>query len=326
MKTIIILCVFCVGVLQAAGGMLSPYKTGKVTVRVIDENNQAIFDATAGIGFSKNKPLGKEWGTLPFSMRGQTDSNGVFSAEAEGNPSISCSARKEGYYPTLGAKFLFTNSILGRWQPWNPTVTVVLRKIGNPIPMFARRVETMMPVLNEPAGFDLEAGDWVSPYGKGQVADFIFTMKQRYVAWEDFDIKLVVSFQNKFDGMKNFSNELFGGSLLKHERHAPDGGYMSDWTVEVGNNPVAGRKGMTEEKNKYLIFRVRTKLDENGNIKEAKYGRTTGNFNITGYAVKNPTFSFTYYLNPTPNDRNLEFDPKRNLFKNLGTFEEVSEP
>lgn len=33
-----------------------------------------------------------------------------------------------------------------------------------------------------------------------------------------------------------------------------------------------------------------------------------------------------YYLNPTPNDRNMEFDPKRNLLTGLTPFEEVSEP
>lgn len=35
---------------------------------------------------------------------------------------------------------------------------------------------------------------------------------------------------------------------------------------------------------------------------------------------------FTYYLNPTPNDRNIEFDPKRNLFTNLSSSEEVRDP
>jgi hypothetical protein len=25
--------------------------------------------------------------------------------------------------------------------------------------------------------------------------------------------------------------------------------------------------------------------------------------------------SFTYYFNPTPNDRNIEFDPEQNLFE-----------
>jgi hypothetical protein len=35
---------------------------------------------------------------------------------------------------------------------------------------------------------------------------------------------------------------------------------------------------------------------------------------------------FKYYLNPTPNDRNIEFDPKQNLLKKLNEFEGVSEP
>lgn len=35
---------------------------------------------------------------------------------------------------------------------------------------------------------------------------------------------------------------------------------------------------------------------------------------------------FTYYLNPTPNDRNVEFDPKRNLFTNLKSDERVTAP
>jgi hypothetical protein len=38
------------------------------------------------------------------------------------------------------------------------------------------------------------------------------------------------------------------------------------------------------------------------------------------------TLSMTYYLNPTPNDRNLEFDPKKNLFTDLKPDERVYEP
>ena len=35
---------------------------------------------------------------------------------------------------------------------------------------------------------------------------------------------------------------------------------------------------------------------------------------------------FTYYLNPTPNDRNMEFDPTRNLLTGLKEAEKVSVP
>lgn len=34
----------------------------------------------------------------------------------------------------------------------------------------------------------------------------------------------------------------------------------------------------------------------------------------------------SYYLNPTINDRNVEFDPKQNLIKNLKPLEQVKEP
>lgn len=34
----------------------------------------------------------------------------------------------------------------------------------------------------------------------------------------------------------------------------------------------------------------------------------------------------TYYFNPAVNDRNLEFDPKRNLFNNLKLEEQVRNP
>ena len=35
---------------------------------------------------------------------------------------------------------------------------------------------------------------------------------------------------------------------------------------------------------------------------------------------------FKYYLNPTPNDRDVEFDPKHNLLTNLKFDEGVSQP
>ena len=47
---------------------------------------------------------------------------------------------------------------------------------------------------------------------------------------------------------------------------------------------------------------VSTVLDANGNVKSALYGKIYGDF-----------MKFTYYLNPTPNSRNMEFDPKNNL-------------
>jgi hypothetical protein len=45
-----------------------------------------------------------------------------------------------------------------------------------------------------------------------------------------------------------------------------------------------------------------------------------------GTRAAKPEVGFTYYLNPMPNDRNVEFDPKRNLFTNLKPEEQVAAP
>ena len=67
--------------------------------------------------------------------------------------------------------------------------------------------------------------------------------------------------------------------------------------------------------NRNYFFRVRTAKDHEGNIVSAHYGKIYGDF-----------MQFTYYLNPTPNDRNIEFDPKQNLLGGLQSFEQVSAP
>jgi hypothetical protein len=70
------------------------------------------------------------------------------------------------------------------------------------------------------------------------------------------------------------------------------------------------------------FFRVRTILDKDGNIESALYGKIHGDFQLDHHG----NIGFTYYLNPTPNDRNVEFDPKQNLFKNLPSSEQVRQP
>jgi hypothetical protein len=56
-------------------------------------------------------------------------------------------------------------------------------------------------------------------------------------------------------------------------------------------------------------------LDENGNVKNALYGKIYGDF-----------MQFKYFLNPMANDLNIEFDPKRNLLGGLQSVEQVGDP
>ena len=62
-------------------------------------------------------------------------------------------------------------------------------------------------------------------------------------------------------------------------------------------------------------FRVRTQIDKDGNVMSALYGKLYSEFP-----------KLHYYLNPNDNDRNVEFDPRQNLFVNLPKEERQSEP
>jgi hypothetical protein len=60
-----------------------------------------------------------------------------------------------------------------------------------------------------------------------------------------------------------------------------------------------------------FFLRTRVKRDQKGQIISANYSKFIGRMNVmanTGW------IEFFYYFNPTPNDRNLEFDPDKNLF------------
>jgi len=52
-----------------------------------------------------------------------------------------------------------------------------------------------------------------------------------------------------------------------------------------------------------------------GNIGGVHYGKIYGD-----------SMQFSYYLNPSSNDRNIEFDPKQNLLCGLQSFEQVTAP
>ena len=73
----------------------------------------------------------------------------------------------------------------------------------------------------------------------------------------------------------------------------------------------------SKKKDKFVCFRIRTKLDENGQVVGGYYGKIYGDifFLPNSYgAVIVAIPQFLYYLNPNPLDRNLEWDGDTNLF------------
>ena len=73
------------------------------------------------------------------------------------------------------------------------------------------------------------------------------------------------------------------------------------------------------------FFRVRT-VEQNGRIIAANYGKITGDIGIDPRDSKTCLIAFTYYFNPTSLDRNIEWDPKRNLLQGLSREEMPTAP
>ena len=67
------------------------------------------------------------------------------------------------------------------------------------------------------------------------------------------------------------------------------------------------------DENKCFCFRIRTKFDDKGNVVEGYYGKIYGDVVMKWSYLGVSRVGFLYYLNPTPNDRNLEWDMKNNL-------------
>ena len=141
------------------------------------------------------------------------------------------------------------------------------------------------------------------------------------------------SFEMRFgelEGIQIVSENYSKYSQMKMPHLAPDGGYINTFLREENSHRD---KKFREGIGYFLRTRV---VKEGDKIISAHYGKllTDIGFDPRGsrwYAKKGElksfaTISFTYYFNPTSNDRNLEFDTKKNLFKNLDSTERVNEP
>ena len=69
------------------------------------------------------------------------------------------------------------------------------------------------------------------------------------------------------------------------------------------------------QSNEYIAFKSRIKRDADGSIIGAHYGKFYSGIEFMRGLGEYVGVGFLYYFNPTPNDRNLEFDGKNNLFK-----------
>lgn len=293
-----------------------------VSVRVVGEDATPIAGATVGAGFELPYAVNQPYRAT--TREAVTDESGTVAFEERTSGQVSYGAVKDGYYRTIGEGINFTPQI-SAGEKLAAERTLVLREIGDPVQMYARKVALEAPALDGPAGFDLEVGEWVEPYGRGKTADFVFTLHREWTDRKNFDVQLTLTFANPGDGIQAIEESLQYGSEFKLPRAAPESGYGRQLQTSISRKP--GKSVHKEARgDRSYLYRVRTVLDEDGKVVSALYGKLRGDITLDPINSKTATIRFTYYLNPTPNDRNLEFDPERNLFQDLSTFEQVEKP
>lgn len=289
-------------------------------VRVIDEDGVPLSDVPVSVSFSRKEG----------NVAGYTDEEGVFMHQAPMSEGIGFSVELDGYYRSGGMLPDPKGVEFGRWQPWGQIDEVMLRKIENPIPMYAvKRIKIELPELEKSCGYDLFKGDWVAPWGEGEQSDIIFEAVSETREPLDYYRKLTIRFSGEHDGLivtehpkapRNYSQFVM-------DRYAPEGGYSSEYIIERHRTETEIFKPGNLDFGYY--FRVRTRTNEDGEIEESYYGKIKEPFKImpAGKNLERIAVRFGYYLNPNSNDRNLEFKKGSSLFEGTGIYSdrEISE-
>lgn len=252
-----------------------------------------------------------------------TDSQGKASIAGKPFAEVYVSVAKQGYYKHL---YEFKNGYFDKrkdkwvFQPKHD-VTLVLREKVNPIPMYVWDTREMAcpASTNEWFGYDMLLGEYMPPHGNGKTEDVRF-FAELVIRDLDYLRRVTVRFVGEHNGVVGIDDKnICDQSNLKLPYNAPQHGYQQQEFVvkrfRIPPEDVLFCETSTGTTN--CFFRIRSKADENGNFIEGLYGKTVGlpDFQNDRRLQHMSEFTFCYYVNPTPNDLNVEFDPKRNLMK-----------
>lgn len=294
----------------------------KATFKFTNQNGEPVANLPISFGLSRTT-----------GIRGETDADGVFVGEGPAHDtylliaaSFKNSELNKKYY-----RFQYEKRIAdwknypkdGKWKPWNETHNFIIKEKINPIPMYAinpANFKSNIPIIDKWIGYDLELNDWLAPFGSGVMADFECCLSLTYCKEEFLTQSLKIRFPYSEAGcyfMKKDLGHAFPSTYHANEKH--------DYDREIAFSKVylfsheqfrfSSNDSHLLEKDDYIVFRTRTKVDDDGNLIEARYGKIYGpiNFNFllkpTGEII-HKSVQMSYHLNPNINDTNLECNRK----------------
>lgn len=184
-------------------------------------------------------------------------------------------------------------------------------------------------------GYDAELLELMPPLGQGKHTDFTIKVTSVFRGFEDANLErsavvevnrglhtmdegkvrygnwthsVTYRFPNKGDGII-LSPQFWPYCKLTMPQKAPEEGYAPELTLTEEDRQTAFRPDLAHcrelMKNNGMFLRIRTQLDKDGNVVSAHYAKIVSPLGAGS--------GFKIFYNPTPNDRNLEYDLKTNL-------------
>lgn len=290
-----------------------------VKFKVIDYNGNPISNANVCVRTFKKWIPGDNFGTsIDMDVRGKTDTNG------ETTVSFPCKSLQfeygvgaVGYYNAYSDKDVhFARAGSGftlRQTQFETNLVVRLKPIVNPAPMYvhasykeARRHFPDNANLGV-WGFDIKTGDWIKPYGKGEIADFFVEYSYEHFR-KDRAVDCALVFTNSVhDGF--YMAKCTGTRFRSDYTANTNAVYMKRLDFDAWGKKYKGNYAVELlDNDQYIVLRTRTKCDDNGKIVSANYSKIYGPIGFNGMFVHEGS-----YFNPNENDPNLEADTTVNL-------------
>ena len=308
-------------------------KAAEFKLRIIDENDQPVSDANLRIVLDRqNDPRSSSCQLVEAKTR----VDGTFTFSAKADMSLSrIDVSKDGFYPCL---ITDTQDGIYSREP-NQSYTFGMPRRHRPTSLHARKVRVYSKPGQLPEntwlGYDFEKGSFITPYGKGEVADIRFYLSSSQdsprvtpeeMARDRADPDLRKLTERDFARLHNDWNyslrvafpEPSSGIIaeprnwpycqLRMPPFAPEGGYAPTFEMKLSSRGPFLHTAFKDYPGYFL--RTRVKLAPDGSIASAHYTKIVGSLDYIHHLL-----SFTYYYNPVPNDRGLELAPGKNVFK-----------
>jgi len=311
--------------LASSAGLLG----GEIRLLLVDTAGRGLAGARVTIVFTTPEHGAEQ------VRAGTTDPDGVFVARGTAIGRVLIRAEASGFYP-ISAELPPADEPRER--------RFVLREVRRPIALHVRRFrvewgerEPPPPgtVEEETYDLDLERGEPLPPKGKGRRADVRVRIERQFLGWKfpptvmaelrapqggfalgeaearflhgRWRARFELTVPEPGGGLLEVSTEHLASSALRLPHLAPEQGYTPVWTWECRTGERCG-EDLREPARGYFL-RVRPVRDASDAIVAWHHAKLNAGLQFDARGE----LGLTVHFNPVAGDRNLEFDPARNL-------------